>query len=254
MLSPETIHTLARRLIAAERARQPIALLSSQYALSMEDAYRIQEKRIQLKEEPTIGYKLGFTSKAMRKQMGIHTPNFGLLTRSMLLEQPVVPRDTLIHPRIEPEIALQLRTDLAPEPTLTEVFQAIDLVAPCLEIVDTRYTTYQFTAQDNTADNSSAAYFVLGWPQRLSTFDLRLVGMVLHKNSQLIDHGVGAETMGNPLKAVQWLAHTLHEQGKSLKAGDIILTGGLTPAYLLDADDTFTAVFDRLGTVSVTCS
>ena len=253
MLTPKTIHTLAQRLLAAEKARQPIPFLSNQYNLDMEDAYRIQEVRVRLKEEPVIGYKLGFTSNVMRQQMRIASPNYGMLTYSMMLDEPLVPADRLIHPRIEPEIAVLLKESLpAPVPTLAHVYRAIDVVMPALEIVDTRYITYQFTLQDNTADNSSAAYFIAGWPHPPAHIDLRFESMIFYKNSDHIAHGVGAEVMGNPLKAIQWLASTLHRHGKQLQAGDLILTGGLTQAFVMEPGDTFTAAFAHLGTIRVT--
>lgn len=108
--------------------------------------------------EAHVGFKLGFTSAAMRSQMGIAQANYGILTADMALNR--LDWSRLVHPRMEPKIALVTarpilgRTDVSPS-TISSVHAAI-------EIVDTRYTEYRFTLIDNPADNSSAAGFIPG--------------------------------------------------------------------------------------------
>ena len=50
----------------------------------MRQAYKIQAMNFEARREPKIGYKLGFTSEAMRTQMGVLSPNYGLLAAGML--------------------------------------------------------------------------------------------------------------------------------------------------------------------------
>ena len=45
--------------------------------------------------------------------------------------------------------------------------------------------------------------------------------MEVFKNGEKIDEGQGAAVLGNPLKAVVWLAEALHQHGISLKAGEV---------------------------------
>ncbi len=255
MLSKTTIDQLARELLEAERTRQPVPLLSARYSISREAAYAIQRRRLQLQGEVIIGYKLGFTSEAMRQQMGVADPNYGELTVRMELGSRAaqVPLVRFIHPRVEPEIAVVMKRDLeGPGVTSHEVSDAIALVAPALEIVDTRYEGYRFTAEDNIADNSSAAGFVLGIPRLPGPEDLALVGMALYQNGRWLAGAAGCEAMGHPLESVRWLVGELARHGRKLKAGDVVLTGGLTRAYPLKPGDTFVALFDRLGTVMLT--
>ena len=62
----------------------------------MADAYRIQAMLVQRRfdrGERHIGWKLGYTSLAMREQMGIGEPNFGPLTDAMVVANgDAVPR------------------------------------------------------------------------------------------------------------------------------------------------------------------
>ncbi|MDQ7040309.1 MAG: fumarylacetoacetate hydrolase family protein [Rhodothermus sp.] len=250
MLEAATIEVLARRLYEAEQQRRPIQPLTQQYALTLEEAYRVQQARVALQAGTPIGYKLGFTSAAMRAQLGIDRPNYGVLLDRMLLTQPQLACSALIHPRIEPEIALYVGRTLEGKPDWLALQAAIEVVYPCLEIVDTRYQQYVFQLEDNTADNSSAARVWLGPPQRWPCrVDLALVGVRLWRNGQAIDQGLGAEAMGHPLLALQWLVETLTQQGQTLPAGSLVLTGGLTRAHPVQPGDTYVAEFGGLGTL-----
>jgi len=250
------VESLARSLLEAERARTPIDPLTDEHPdLGLRDAYRIQEASLEQRGEPRVGYKLGFTSEAMRRQMGVPGPNYGRLTRSMLVDADAgpIPASQLIHPRVEPELAVLVERDLAgPGLTRAEVYPAIRLAFAALEVVDSRFRDYRFRLEDNTADNSSAARFVLGAGVSLASVpDLRLVGALLWRGGRVIDGGVGANTMGDPLSAVVWLANRLGEEGRVLEGGSVVLTGGLTRAHPVGPGGTFVAEFGGLGAVRV---
>ena len=57
--------------------------------------------------------------------------------------------------------------------------------------------------------------------------------------------------MGHPAAAVAWLVNTLAARSKHLRAGSIVLTGGLTAPAALRAGGALTAEFDQLGSVEV---
>ncbi|MGH3089256.1 MAG: 2-keto-4-pentenoate hydratase, partial [Rubrobacteraceae bacterium] len=230
MLSDELSEGLVRRLFEAERDRVPIAPLSDSYPdLSEEDAYRIQDGLVAAGGEGVIGYKLGFTSRAMREQMGISGPNHGRLTGGMRVDSngARIELSRLIHPRVEPEVSLLIEHDLhGPGLLPVQVYPAIRWVFGALEVVDSRYRDYRFRAEDNAADNSSAARFVLGPPTALGGVpDLRLAGAMIWQNGRLLGRGIGADALGGPIDAVAWLANRLGEAGRKLEAGSIVLTG-----------------------------
>lgn len=107
------------------------------------------------------------TIAAMRRQMNISYPNYGVLTESMSIdiEYCAVALDSLIHPLVEPEIAVQLAAGLSGGGrNRTSVIRAGPELMPAFEICDTRYCEYRFEAVDNIADNSSAAR--LYWARR----------------------------------------------------------------------------------------
>jgi len=106
----------------------------------------------------------------MRQQMGVTAPNYGPLLDDMLLRDGAVVAGFL-HPRVEPEIAVVLARDLSGAGlSLDEVARAVGEVRACLEVVDSIWLDYRFTAAQNTADGSSAAGVVLGQVLALRRF------------------------------------------------------------------------------------
>jgi 2-keto-4-pentenoate hydratase len=246
------IDEIARALLYAEHNRAPIDTLSGRYAgLDEADAYAIARAKLQLRNRRTMGYKLGYTSAAMRQQMNIDHPNYGVLTDDMSVAAGRCGFGSLIHPLVEPEIAIQLERSLAGGGhDRDSVIQAGVRFMPAIEICDTRYREYEFKAVDNIADNSSGARFVLGAPSKLKdSDDLRLANVFLWRDGELLDQGVGANALDDPLLAVAWLANRLNEEGMSLNAGEVVLTGGLTRGYLAQRGQTFVTELADFGSV-----
>lgn len=253
-LDTVTINELAETLLRAERDRAPIDTLSERYPdLDEADAYAIAKAKLRLRQRRTVGYKLGYTSAAMRKQMNIDQPNYGVLTDDMFVEQDALSFDALIHPLVEPEIAICLERDLAGGGHDREsVMRAGPLFMPAIEVCDTRYREYKFKAVDNIADNSSSARYALGAPQPVTgADDLRALTIELWIGDTLTDQGVGANALDDPLLAVAWLANRLHAEGTSLKAGEVVLTGGLTRGYLAQRNQTIIARLVGSGAVTL---
>jgi 2-keto-4-pentenoate hydratase len=255
-LSSAEVEALAERLDRAERTRTPIGRLTDERPdLGLADAYRIQAALVArrlARGERLVGAKLGFTSLAMRRALGVATPNFGWLTGAMLLDGPAVPLATLIHPKVEPEIAFLLGRDLAgPGVTAAHVLAASEGVLLCLEIVDSRYEGFRFRAADNIADDSSAARLVLG--ERLvapRAIDLAAVGVVFSVDGRIAGTATGAAAEGHPAAAVAWLANRLAADDRRLRAGDIVLAGGLTAPVDLRAGTVVSVEAAGLGVVS----
>lgn len=252
---------LAKHLHEAARARATVPRLTDDNpVLTLEQAYEIQDalRQLHLAEGARlVGAKLGLTSRAKQAQMGIDAPLHGFLTDAMRLEvgEPLEVA-SLGQPRVEPEIAFVMGRDLAGGGvTAVEVLAATEAVAPALEVLDSRYADYSFTLPDVVADNASSGRFVLGGtltPPR--GLDLRLVGCVFEKKGgQLVGTAAGAASLGHPAASVAALVRELAHRGEGLRAGDVVLSGGLTNAVPVEAGDTVTARFDRLGTVELAC-
>jgi 2-keto-4-pentenoate hydratase len=216
----------------------PVPDLDTAYAI--QDA--LTERRLG-RGGTRAGWKLGYTSAAMREQMGIDEPNVGPLLDTMLVESGALV--ALTQPRVEPEIALELATDLVGPCTADQALAACARARAVLEVVDSVWEDYRFDLEHNTADGSSAAAVVLG--PEIPTTDLDRVEVRLHHEGRLVGTGSGTDVLGHPAAALAWLAGFLAARGERLHAGDLVITGGLTAAVPLGPGDVVHAEFDLPG-------
>jgi 2-keto-4-pentenoate hydratase len=235
----------ARSLRSARRAGRTLDVpLSRSPGLSLADAYRVQDQVTALRladGERLAGWKLGYTSAVMRAQMGIEAPNFGPLTDAMLLGSPAVLPAGALQPRVEPEIGLRLGRPLRVPCSAADVLAACDAALACLEIVDSVWSGYRFTLEDNTADGSSAAWVAVGSPLPVS--DLAALPVELSVDGEVVERGTGAAASGHPALGVVWLAEQLAASGRALGPGDLVITGGLTSAHPLEPGHRLSASF-----------
>ncbi|GAA4685083.1 hypothetical protein GCM10023215_20140 [Pseudonocardia yuanmonensis] len=106
---------------------------------------------------------------------------------------------------------------------------------------------------DVVADNTSASRFVVGTPVSPAGIDLRLVGMVMEHNGQVVATASGAASLGHPAAAVAWLVRRLAPEDEGLAAGQVVLSGGLTAAVPVGPGDVVTVTIDRLGSIELGC-
>lgn len=250
----------ADRLARAAAQRQTVAPLSAEWPqLGVKEAYAIQAELVRRRlahGERLVGVKLGLTSRAKQEQMGVHTPITGWLTEAMRLPpEATLPRERLIHPRVEPEIVFFMSGRLAGQDvTADDVLRAVSAVSAGLEILDSRYVGFRFTLPDVIADNASAAYFLVG-EERLppSAVELSQEECWLVINGRVVHQAMGAAVMGHPAEAVAQAVRSLSERGLALEPGWIVLTGGLTEAIPLTSGDVVEAHFTHLGVVKLLC-
>lgn len=242
-------------LRAARRDRRAIPQLSDTHpGLDLATAYELQAAQ-RADFGPLVGWKLGVTSRAKQVQVGVDSPIRGFLASDHALDlgEPLTCA-AHVAPRCEPEIAFVMGADLAgAHTTTTEVLAATASVAAAIEVIDSRYADYRFTMPDVVADNSSAGRYVLGTTVPPTDVDLRLVGVVMEKNGSVEATASGAASLGHPAAAVAWLVRSLAEHGEGLRAGDVVLSGGLTAAVPVAPGDVVVVTIDRLGTVELAC-
>jgi 2-keto-4-pentenoate hydratase len=251
----------AKALLAAYDDRSGVEpLIETHPAMTISDAYEIQLRQVRSwtgAGRRVCGHKVGLTSAAMRRQLGVDEPDYGHLMDDMFhLESLPIPIGGFLSPKVEPEIAFVLKAPLAgPRLTVADAISAVDYVLPALEIVDSRVRDWKISLRDTVADNASSAGVVLGsTPTPLSGLDLRAVVCELEQGGKVVDTGTGAATLGSPLNALVWLANTLGAFGVTLEAGSVIMPGSLTSAVPVLAGDTVTATFTGLGSVTAVFS
>ncbi|MBX5466180.1 MAG: fumarylacetoacetate hydrolase family protein [Alicyclobacillaceae bacterium] len=222
--------------------------------LTVEDAYRIQElvvDRMVADGDRVVGWKMGLTSAAKQRSMGVAEPIYGRLTAAMELSEPVLHLAGTIHPRVEPELAFVFKRSLGgPSVRPRDVWLATECVLPAFEIIDSRYQNFSFTLIDVVADNASGCRFYVG-DQGYAPYAARWdeVGVVVTKNGEVVQTGAGAAVLGHPVQSVVTLVRMLDRIGAQIEAGMVVLTGGITEAVHLAAGDRVDIGFEGLGTI-----
>ncbi|NKB98840.1 MAG: 2-oxo-hepta-3-ene-1,7-dioic acid hydratase [Pseudomonadales bacterium] len=263
MLTQQDIEQAAIDLCAAEENRQPIRALSLRYPdLSLDQAYSIQEQVVQRKiasGDRLVGYKIGYTSRAMQKALNITEPDFGVLLDSMVFaDGGEIEAAQFCDPRIEAELAFVLKDRLAGEHvTIFDVLNATDYVVPALEIIAARShrkdpeTGYTRKVADTVADNAGNAGIVIGGrPIKPTERDLRWCGGILYLNGVIEETGLAAAVLNHPANGICWVAKRFAPHGVSLEPGQIILSGSFTAPIAVGQGDTIHADYGPLGGIS----
>ncbi|MFD4423113.1 2-keto-4-pentenoate hydratase [Agromyces sp. NPDC058484] len=251
--SPTTA-ALAERLDDAQRTAAPIEHLSASAPIGLDTAYAVQHALIARRSgrgERVTGLKLGFTSRAKARQMGVDDVILGTITDAMRIEDGAAfdPR-TCIHPRIEPEIAYLFGADI--DPDAPAPVGAIAAVAPALEIIDSRYRDFRFSLDDVVADNTSAAAYVIGdWVPAAASGSRANRAVALEIDGRLAQTGTTAAILGDPARALAAASRLAARHGFALRAGTVLLAGAATVAVPVPRRGVVEASVTGLGRVSV---
>lgn len=257
MTTNPTPQEIADVLISGERDRTEVAQFSDTWPdIDVATAYAAQKAFVRSKldaGERLVGYKLGLTSRNKQRAMGVEAPLYGRVTSSMLSTYgDPIPFDRFIHPRVESEIAFLLKDDVTAPATVTSVLAATDLVYGAVDVLDSRYRGFKFTLTDVIADNASAGAFYLGpVARRPEDLELHLIGCVVRVDGEVAMTAAGAAVMGHPAASVAWLANQLAAEGETLKAGQLIFSGGVTAPVPVVPGGSVTFEFDGLGAIEV---
>ncbi|MGW7410458.1 2-keto-4-pentenoate hydratase [Streptomyces sp. NPDC054833] len=246
----------AEVLLGCEDARNDRPPITDEWPeLDLATAYRIQDETLRRRldrGERLVGVKLGLTSRAKQKRMGVDSPLTAWLTDAMVLPagEPV-PQDRLIHPRVEPEIVFVMKDRLAgPGVTAAQALAAVGTVHGGAEVIDSRYRDFRFTLPDVVADNASSGAYVTGPvgldPQAL---DLAMEAVLVEVDGRIVDSATGAAVQGHPAEALALAANDLGRRGLAIEPGWVVLTGGMTDAVFAPPGTSIACHFTHLGSV-----
>lgn len=257
-MEDELIHVIASELITAEENKQSIERFTKhRYPdLSVEQAYHIQEALIQIKRmegDTVVAPKMGLTSKAKWDQMGVDKPIYGYIFDSMRVEGDIEFAN-YIHPKIEPEIGIVLASDMqGPGVTKEDVLQNIKYVFSAVEVIDSRYTDFDFHLGDVIADNASSKGYIFSKEQiSLDKIDLANETVQVTINDEIVAEGIGSNVLDHPAESIAALVNMLGANGQKVKKGEPIMTGGMTSAVLIEPGDVIKVTYSTLPTIEVT--
>lgn len=257
MLSQEQRQQATDSLLESHRTKVQGKRPSEMFPdIQIEDSYAISSMVAEAKKREgrkIVGHKIGLTSKAMQASSKIDEPDYGYLFDDLVLADGAkVPFESFCVPRVEPELTFILKEPLkGPGVGLVDVMRATEWVVPSIEIIDARVTEPR-KIFDTVADNGAAAGIVLGGrPVRPEDVDLRWVGAIFYRNSEIEETGIAAGVLGHPAMAIAWLANKLGPFGTTLEPGHLMLSGSFTRPVWAAKGDTLHADFGPLGSVAV---
>jgi 2-keto-4-pentenoate hydratase len=226
----------------------------------LNEAYEIQAALMSLRRLPLAGFKLGLTNEKAQRAADTFSPIVGRLASIDVHRGPAKIALPEKHLRIvEAEIVFELGSDLpAGHAPYSEqrVMASLGRVFAGIELCNTRFNeNAEFSLPCLVADNSNADLVVVGEP--LPEQDLAALGdlsVTLERRGHPDIKGSTRNVLGNPLRALTWLANWLARRGEGLKRGQVISSGSCTGMTELSAEDSVVATFGEHARVSIELS
>ena len=248
---PGALHRrLSGALLAARDRRSPIPpLTDSEPSLTVADAYAVAQLGVAAdvaRGARPIGHKIGLTAEAVQRQLGVSTPDYGALLDTMAIaDGATIDPGAYIAPRIEVELAFRLGAALhGPQVTVADVRAATESVHPSFELVDSRIADWRIRLADTVADRGSAAGFVVGETGlAIDALDSAAVEVTLERDGEAVQRGRSDAVLGDPCASVAWLAAALAALGEPLQAGELVLSGAITPMVSVAPGEQYRARF-----------
>ena len=195
-----------------------------------------------------LGWKLGLGASATMRQVGISAPLVGYLTSATVLESGAeVAVGGWTKPVVEPEVAITMATDLGPGADEAQVRAAVGDLAPAIELADVDTPLDRLDAV--IRDDIFHRHVILGEPRRAEVSELRI--RVHNRGAEVgaTDDPEGAT--GRLVALVAHVADWLHQVGRRLEAGQVVIAGSVIPMLAVRPGDVIDYSCEPLGRLSV---
>jgi 2-keto-4-pentenoate hydratase len=208
--------------------------------------------RIDAGEVP-IGWKIGFGAPAAMEKLKISGPLTGFLMQTALLPSGAVASlRGWSKPVAEPEIAIYFGAALAAGGSRDDARKAVTALGPAIELADL----------DGPADDVEEIlscdifqrHVVLG-PRDPSRAGIQLDNLVgrITRSGRNVEAPTDLEAnIGEIAGLVRYVADLLGAFGETIRPGDLLITGSVTPPLVLQNDESEVSfTLDPVGSVSV---
>jgi 2-keto-4-pentenoate hydratase len=267
----DDIVMLAIELVAAFAERRPSSTpaASRGSGFDLPTAYAVERELVRMRVATgrnTVGFKVGYANKAAWRALKLETLVWAHMyddtVRYANANTATVSLDTMISPKIEPEIVFKMKAPLGAGVTDPAVaLAAVEWLALGFEIIDCPYVDWKFQPVDFVAAYGLHAALIVGdqlavtaanIPQlveQLPTFKVRLA-----KDGQLVAEGSGRNSLRSPALCLAELASAMAKQdgAELLAAGDLVSSGTLTESTSIQPGATWTASVEGIDLPALT--
>lgn len=212
----------------------------------------IRRARIAAGEKP-LGWKVGLGAPATMERLKLAAPIVGfLMQRALLLSGSTVSLSGYTKPVAEPEICVRMARDLPSGASADEAAAAVKEIFPAIELADLDPAPAIDNLDAVLEGDIFQRHVVLCGNTRASAGTSGLT-------SRVFRHGKEANVTTDPEALtgklpdiVAHVASTLAAFGEKLAAGDVIITGSITPPLVIEPDETeLVHVLEPIGEVSI---
>lgn len=243
---------LARRMLADFDARTPGRMFAEPLELTAIDAYALQAEIAGLREqrgEPVIGYKVGCTSAAMQRQLGVGEPIFARVFGTGCFPSGVeLSHRGFANLAVEAELAVRLDRDVTAQLAgRHELESAIESVFPVVELHHYVLSGARPSLAELVAGGGMHAGFVLPDPEISAPPLADIESLSLWIDGRRMGAAGGADLSSTVFQSLSWLARKLAEAGLTLARGQIVLTGSLLNLYPVGPGSTVVAAAAPAG-------
>ncbi len=215
--------------------------------------------------EIPVGYKVGFTNRAIWSRYNVYAPIWGLVWNTTISYCEGAGDMSLAHlcqPRIEPEAVFGFKATPRRHLTFDELFDALDWVAPAFEIVQSHSPGWKFIAPETVADGGLHGRLLVGpkIPIAQLARDSEQLGRILasarvrlQRSGEVVEEGLGANVLDSPLHALMHFVTELRScpGAPDVAADDVVTTGTWTDAWPVVAQEKWSARFDALPALDI---
>jgi len=236
------VKEIANKILEARSTNTHIQPISKTNAnVSLDKAYEIQ---IKLSEElsktygPIVGYKLGYSDSISLERNNISIPVYGPIFKDQIKKSGEIVQASDFHNfSIENEIVFTIAK------TIEHKINSIEELVPFVKSVHIGFDMSEgifdgpTTIVDCVANGADSKYFVLSKgldPVKTNISDLKLSVIF---DGRTVYKGSSNKVLGNPWFALKEVANDLIRRGYPLKAGNVIFSGKVAPAYKIRSDN-----------------
>jgi len=208
--------------------------------------------RIAAGEKP-LGWKVGLGAPAVMQRLGLQAPLTGfLMQRALLLSGSTVSLAGWTKPVAEPEVGVRMARDLLGGATPEAALAAVKEILPAIELADFDPPPTPDNLDVVLAGNIYQRHVVLCGNTRPGGGLAGLTSRVTRRGLEASRTTDLEALTGRLPDIVAHVANTLAAFGEKLSAGDVIITGSITPPIMIEADETeLSHAVEPIGTVSV---